>query len=189
MTNKQQLDTSEIMEMCKRLSYKYPQHELREDLISEAVVAVYNRLEVKLDEHPAYLYNLAREAMSDYVNLKNRTVMVPANKTTRAIAANRYVPRLTNYSKEGIDAVYDALQPTKELNPDKSGHTVDCTDRYETKDFLAKAMETLTEREAEVINMRYFKEMSQGDLATLYSVSQKTICSWEATALEKMSKV
>ena len=189
MTSKHQIDTDEILAMCKRLSYKYPQHDMREDLRSEAMLSIYERLSVKPDEHPAYLYNLAREAMSDYVNLRNRTVVVPANKTTRAIAANRAVPRLTNYSNEGIIAVYDALQPTKEFDPDKSGHTVDCTEMYETKDFISKALKSLTEREADLIDKRYLKEMSQEDLATMYEVSQKTICSWEAKALKKMSKL
>ena len=189
MESKHQLGTDEIMKMCNRLAYKYPQHAIRDDLKSEALLAIYERLEVNPEEHPAYLFNVAREAMSDFCNLKNRTVVVPANKTTRAVAANREVPRLTNYSDSGIDAIYDALQPTKGFDKDKSGKTEDCTGEYEARDFIDKGLDLLTEREKSIVHMRYYMDMSQLEVSESYSVSQKTVSLWEEVALKKLSEL
>ena len=189
MMNNQQLTTDEIVAMCKRLTYKYPQHQIRDDLQSEAVLAIYERLDTHPDTHPAHLYNLAREAMFDFVNLTNRVVAVPANKTTRAISSGRDIPKLSNYSNEGIKAVYEALQPTKEFDEDKHGASKDSTSLYEYQDFIAKALKLLTEREAAVIRARYFDDLSQEEMCDIYGVSQKTISVWESTALDKMSKL
>ncbi len=187
--NEQKLTTDEIVAMCKRLSYRYPQRQLREDLQSEAILAIYGRLDTQPDTHPAHLYNLAREAMFDFVNLKERVVPVPANKTTRAIASGRDIPRLSNYSNEGLKAVYEALQPTKEFNADKHGAVQDSAALYEIRDFIERALKLLTEREVDIIKARYFGDLSQDNLCDIYGVSQKTISVWESTALTKMSKL
>ena len=37
--------------------------------------------------------------------------------------------------------------------------------------------------------MRYFAHKTQGEVAEIYQVSQKTVSLWEDTALEKMSQL
>tara|TARA_R110002167_G_scaffold72931_3_gene204688 strand:+ start:516 stop:1097 length:582 start_codon:yes stop_codon:yes gene_type:complete len=192
--SKYPLTALEIDKMCDRLKYKYPQYGKRDDLKSEAIVAVYERLHSHPDSHPAELYNAARLAMSDFINLKDRVIALPVNPTSRAVAsqARQKVPKSSEYGDSGLAAMYDALQPTKEYIEGDSGNrtqTEDCTEGYEAREFIAKSMKLLTDKERELINMRYFQDKTQGHVADVYKVSQKTVHSWEAKALEKMSRL
>jgi len=189
MTVEHKLTTSEIVKMCDRLKYKYPQFGAREDLKSEAILAIYSRLDTHPDTHPAELYNLARLAMFDFVNLKDRTVVVPANPTTRSIAANKKVPKSSEYSMKGLLAVQEALQPTSEYGDKFEELTEDCSKAYEDSDFVGKAMKLLSERERDIVNMRYFEDKTQDQVADVYGVSQQAVCLWEDAALHKMSKL
>jgi RNA polymerase sigma factor (sigma-70 family) len=186
-TNEHRLTTEEIDKMCNRLAYKYPQYGIRDDLKSEAILAIYERLSNQPDEHPAYLYNLARQAMFDYVNLKDKAVPMPANKTTRSVAGNRRIPKSSTYSKGGLLAVQSALRPTQEYGESLNLSVEDCTESYETKDFISKCLNSLSERSRGVIEMRYFKEMTQEEVADIYGVSQQAVALWEDEALHKMS--
>tara|TARA_B110000093_G_scaffold71523_1_gene77798 strand:- start:474 stop:1046 length:573 start_codon:yes stop_codon:yes gene_type:complete len=189
--SKYPLTALEIDKMCDRLKYKYPQYGKRDDLKSEAIVAVYERLHSHPDSHPAELYNAARLAMSDFINLKDRVVALPVNPTSRAVAsqARQKVPKSSEYGEAGLVAMYNALQPSKEYLEGDDTQTEDCTEDYEAKDFVTKSMKLLTDKERELITMRYFQDKTQGHVADVYKVSQKTVCSWEATALKKMSKL
>jgi len=191
MTNEHQLTAQEVDKMCDRLKYKYPQYGKRDDLKSEAILAIYERLATHPDTHPAELYNIARLAMSDFINIKDRIVAVPVNPTTRAIA-NRRTPPKSSYTETGLGAIREALQPTTEyVECDKKplAQTEDCTEDYETQDFVSKAMALLTTKESNVVNMRYFEDRTQEQVADFYGVSQKTVNGWEAKALAKMSKL
>jgi len=189
MENEHKLSTDEILEMCNRLKYKYPQRHLREDLKAEAILEVYSRLDTHPDTHPAHLYNLARQAMFDFVNFKDRVVVVPANTTSRAVAGNRRIPKGSHYSTAGLIALQDALQPSKEYGDKIVEITEDCSKEYEDKDFISKGMKLLSERERDVINLRYYEEATQEQIADIYGVSQQAVSQWEDDALYKMSKV
>jgi RNA polymerase sigma factor (sigma-70 family) len=189
MTN---LTTDEIDKMCDRLKFKYPQHDKREDIKSEAILAIYERLANHPDTHPAELYNIARLAMSDFINLKDRVVTLPVNPTTRSVATKQKIPKSSEYSANGISAMKESLQPSAEYVEDENinfGNTCDCTEAYEIKDFIDKSMKLLNNKEKELINMRYFAHKTQGEVAEIYQVSQKTVSLWEDTALEKMSQL
>lgn len=189
MINKHQLTTEEIDKMCDRLKYKYPQYGMREDLKSEAILAVYERLATHPDEHPAYLYNLAREAMFDFVNLKDRAVTLPANPSTRAVAGNRYVPKSSHHSKGGLLAIQSALRPTQEFEDSLALSVPDCTEVYEQKNLLEKCLGLLSEKERSVIKSRYLHGATQDDLADIYGVTRQAVSLWEEEALHKMSKI
>ena len=65
----------------------------------------------------------------------------------------------------------------------------DCTDLYETKDYIEKGMSLLTDKEKHIIKMRYYNDMTQDDLAIFYGVTRQAISIFESNALVKMSKV
>ena len=191
MTNENQLTTQEIDKMCERLKYKYPQYGKRDDLKSEAILAIYERLATHPDTHPAELYNIARLAMSDFINIKDRIVAVPVNPTTRAIA-NRRTPPKSSYTEKGLGAIREALQPTTEyVECDKKplAQTEDCTEDYENTEFVAKAMTLLTDKERTLINMRYFEHKTQAEASEILGVTQQAIALQESSALSKMSKL
>ena len=186
---KGRLSTDEIMIMCKKLAYKYPQLSMRDDLISEGILAIYERLDKHPDEYAAKLYNLAKTAMFNYINLKTKTLHVPVNETTRAVSAGRDIPKNSNYSQEGIEAIRNALQPSVEFNDEYVAPTESGAKGYEDKEFIKKGLNPLTDRERDIIKSRYYDNKTQEELATKYRVTQKTISIWESSALYKMKKV
>ena len=189
----QKLATDEIVIMCKRLANKYHMYHMKDDLVSEGVLAIYERLAVNPDEYPAKLYNIAKGAIYAYVNIKSRALAIPVNDTTMAVALGKIYNegeewRKSTYSEGGIDTIYDALQGASEYNY-LHAQTEDCSGDYEVKDTLDKAFMLLSEKESEVIRLRYLEEKTQEEVADIYGVSQKTISKWEEAALDKMSRL
>ena len=187
------LNTDEIVIMCKRLANKYHMYHMKDDLVSEGVLAIYERLSVNPEEYPYRLYRIAKGALYAYVNIKSRALAIPVNDTTIAVALGKVYNegeewRMSTYSDEGIEAIYDALQGSVEYNY-LHAETPDCSSEYEIKDMIVKCMDLLTEKERQVIEMRYFDEMKQDQVGDIYGVSQKTVSMWESDALQKMSKV
>jgi len=185
---KGRLSTDEIMTMCEKLASKYRQHHIRGDLVSEGVLAVYERLEVKPDDYPASLWRRANKAMYDYINIKTKAVKIPTGRRTESVA--KKVNYKDDYSEEGIRLLEEAINSTVVSYDDTFMDSVpDCTDMYEDKDFIEKAMALLTSKEKDIIKMRYYDGMTQDDLAIFYGGTRQNISLWETKALTKMSKV
>lgn len=183
------MDTKQIVTMCEKLASKYRQHHLRKDLVSEGVLAVYERLAVKPEEYPASLYRRANKAMYEYINIKNKAVTVPASDMATQLAMGKDWNNQT-YSDKGKKALFDALSSSAvEFDGDFMISVQDCTERYEHKDYLVKGMAKLNQKEKEVIQMRYFDDMTQDDVAYFYGVSRQSISLIETAALLKMSKL
>ncbi len=190
---KNQLSTDEIVIMCKRLANKYHMYHMKDDLVSEGVLAIYERLAVNPDEYPYRLYRIAKGAIYAYVNIKSRALAIPVNDTTIGVALGKVYNegeewRQSTYSEDGIEAIYDALQGSVEYHY-LHAETPDCSAEYEIKDMIVKCMDLLTEKERQIIDMRYFDEMTQDQVADIYGVSRQAISQWEADALDKMSRV
>ena len=73
------LSTDEIVVMCEKLARRYRRPHMNEDLVSEGVLAVYERLESTPDDYPASLYRRANKAMYDYINVKTKAVTIPTS--------------------------------------------------------------------------------------------------------------
>ena len=181
------LSTDEIVTMCEKLARKYRRPHMNDDLVSEGVLAVYERLETTPDEYPASLYRRANKAMYAYINIKNKAVTIPSTRSAESIAKGVEYHGQT-HSKAGLKTLADALSSTKEgINGNLSLTTDDCTKQYEDKDFIEKGMLKLSIIERNVIKLRYLDDKSQSWLSDHLGVSQKTICLWEETALRKMA--
>lgn len=183
------MDTEEIVTMCEKLANKYRRPHIRDDIISEGVLAIYERLDVDPEEYPASLYRRANKAMYDYINIKNKAISIPNNamagQLSRGIAYDGQ-----NYSECGKKNLSDAILSTVVGFDDEYMTSVkDCTEKYERQDYIDKAIRKLTEREREVIRMRYFDDMTQQDVRDFYNVSQQSVSLWESSALVKMSKL
>ena len=178
----QKMTTDEIVIMCKRLANKYHRYHMKDDLVSEGVLAIYDRLAVNPEEYPAKLYNIAKGAIYAYVNT-----------TTMAVSLGKVYNkgedwRKSTYSDSGIDAIYEALQGSSEYNY-LSSQTEDCSKAYEVKDELNKILMVLSDKERDIINLRYIEGKTQGEVADIYEVSQQSVNLWEREALNKVSKV
>ena len=182
------LTTEEITTMCDKLASKYRQHHIRGDLVSEGVLAVYERLAVAPDDYPASLYRRANKAMYDYINIKTKAVNIPTGRRSESVAKS--VDYKDDYSEEGVRLLEEAINSTTVSYDDTFMESVpDCTDLYETKDYIEKGMSLLTDKEKHIIKMRYYNDMTQDDLAIFYGVTRQAISIFESNALVKMSKV
>jgi RNA polymerase sigma factor (sigma-70 family) len=183
------LSTDEIVVMCEKLARKYNRPHMNDDLVSEGVLAVYERLESTPDDYPASLYRRANKAMYDYINVKTKAVTIPTSRTADSLmTGNEYKGQ--THSEEGKRVLEEALRSTiVEFDEEFMSSVKDCTEKYEVADYLRKSLKVLTEKETEIINMRYFKEMTQDEVAVHYDVSRQAVGLWEDKALAKMSKV
>ena len=166
---------------------------MKDDLVSEGVLAIYDRLAVNPEEYPAKLYNIAKGAIYAYVNIKSCALSIPVNTTTMAVSLGKVYNkgedwRKSTYSDSGIDAIYEALQGSSEYNY-LSSQTEDCSKAYEVKDELNKILMVLSDKERDIINLRYIEGKTQGEVADIYEVSQQSVNLWEREALGKMSNV
>ena len=141
---------------------------MRDDLMSEGILAIYERLDKHSEEYPARLYNIARESMSDYVNLKTRPTSIPVNPTTRAVTSRFSIPTDSTYSQAGIDAIRNALQPTVEFDDEYIAPIESVSKEYEGNDLIQKGLALLTRRERDIIESRYYNNKTQGELSTKY---------------------
>lgn len=183
------MDTKEIVIMCEKLANRYRRPHLRDDIISEGILAIYERLNVEPEEYPASLYRRANKAMYDYINIKSKAINIPTNAMAGQLSRGiEYDGQ--NYSEEGKKNLSDAILSTV-VGFDEEYMTAvqDCTDKYERQDYIDKAIRNLTERERQVIRMRYFDDMTQQDVRDFYNVSQQSVSLWESSALGKMSKL
>ena len=183
------LTTEEIVTMCEKLARKYRRPHMNDDLVSEGVLAVYERLETTPDEYPASLYRRANKAMYDYINVKTKAVTIPSSRSATEVAlGNEYTGQ--NYSEEGKRVLDVALRSTTvEFDEEFMGTVEDCTASYERKDYVEKGLKNLNDKEKDVINLRYFNDMTQDEVSVFYGVSRQAVSLWEEEALYKMSKV
>ena len=183
------LSTDEIVVMCEKLARRYRRPHMNEDLVSEGVLAVYERLESTPDDYPASLYRRANKAMYDYINVKTKAVTIPTSRTADSLmTGNEYKGQ--THSEGGKRVLEEALRSTiVEFDEGFMSFVVDCTDSYERKDYVKKGLSKLTDREKQVIKMRYFDDMTQEEVSLFYGVNQATSGRWENEALIKMSKL
>ena len=183
------LTTDEIVTMCEKLSRKYRRPHMNDDLVSEGVLAVYERLETTPDEYPASLYRRANKAMYDYINVKTKAVTIPSSRTADSLMTGKDYSGQT-HSEEGKRVLDDALKSTTvEFDDEFMGTVEDCTASYERKDYIEKGFKKLNDKEKQVIHMRYFSGQTQEEVAEFYGVSQQSVALWEEEALYKMSIV
>jgi RNA polymerase sigma factor (sigma-70 family) len=79
-----------------------------------------------------------------------------------------------------------------QYNEEYGGSGKDHVERYETKEFakhvLNTARDKLTTEELEVIDMRFFGDMTQDDVATVTGNNQTWVFRREESALRKLRK-
>tara|TARA_R110002153_G_scaffold189774_1_gene342581 strand:+ start:142 stop:699 length:558 start_codon:yes stop_codon:yes gene_type:complete len=183
------LSENEILKMCKRLSYKYRRVDLRDDLISEGLLAIYERLEVNPDEYPASLYRHAHKAMHDYINRRSRVVHIPNTRTAESLSKGVEYKH-GSYSEKGKEELAKALSSKSvDFSESFSLSVRDCSQKYEIQDYIDKALDKLDDLDREIIHKRYFEGLSQPELADLYGVSQQSVSKRESAALHKMSRL
>jgi RNA polymerase sigma factor (sigma-70 family) len=120
-------------------------------------------------------------------------VTVPAHNITRRLTRDIEDDELGDMSESGHKWLKVVLSSTPgQYNEEYGGSGRDHVERYETKEFakhvLKTAREKLTTEELEVIDMRFFGDMTQDDVSTVVGKSKMWVSRQETSAMKKLRK-
>lgn len=188
--------TADFSTLCKSLAKRYKNTQQFEDLVSEGVVACYEALAQGKTE-PSDFVGAARRAMNDYTNIKSKAMYIPSSSwTSRAVsqslAKDEELTSIDGVSDGTLLSLVQAMTNTTESAGDDTAFTVDHAELFEEKEYYAYIMsvvkKTLSATEMKVIELRYFNEMTQDEVAEHMKLSQKMVSRQEISALEKLKK-
>lgn len=96
---------------------------------------------------------------------------------------------LTGFSEERVNQVFSAMDAMKNTEePEKIVAWTDEEDCNITKIDMKRALDTLQEREKQVILLRYFKDLTQQQVANVLGISQVQVCRIEKKTLKHMEE-
>ena len=139
----------------------------RQKQIDEAIRNIENR-----NGHSATDEEIAQELginSEEYVSWQNQM------KVTNLVSLNEFV-------EQGIEPVMDASSNSHFLQPDKS------YEKEELKEALEKGLQSLTEKERQVILFYYYEELTLKEISLVLEVSESRISQLHTKALQKMQK-
>jgi RNA polymerase sigma factor (sigma-70 family) len=186
------LNDKQVMKMCEKLAYKYNSETHRQDMAQEGVLVCYEILAVEPDAHPAKLYREAKRRMHDYLNLDTQPVTVPKHSRSRRLARNINDTDTGDMSEQGYEWLKLVLQSEdRPYDDDYSVCDKDHALAFEDKEYYehvrSVVLKTLSTTEFFIIKMRYYKGMTQDDVADVLGVNQRWVSRHENTALSKLS--
>ena len=183
----------EILEMCERVANRFNSPSHRDDMVQEGVLKCYEILADDDKVHPAHLYREAKRRMHDYINIDVLPVAVPAHNITRRLTRDITDKSKGDMSETGHKWLKVILSSTSgQYNEEYGASSREHVSRYEAKELasyvIKTAREKLTTEELEVIEMRYFGDMTQDDVAKVTGNNQTWVFRREESALRKLRK-
>ena len=188
----QQADFSNL---CKSLARRYRNTQQFDDLVSEGVLACYEAL-AEGKTAPADFTGAARRAMNDYINVKTKAVSIPtggnAKEVSKAMSSDLDTASITGMSDGTLLSFVQAMTNLTESVSDDTAFTVDHADAFEEKEYnahvLSVAKKTLSATEMTVLQMRYFQDMTQDEVADTLETNKMWVSRHEKEALSKLKK-
>lgn len=196
MTESKEISDEMIMKICHTLAGRYRKSDQYEDLVSEGLLACYECKEAGKNRKADYV-GAARRAMNDYINIKSKAVSIPSTWTSRTVS--RILSEEGDHS-EDLDGVsggtffllMSAMSNATEDVSEAMCATEDHAKAYEDMEYhahvLSVAITTLDQDEWQVIQMRYYEEMTQDAVAELLSQNQVWVFRVEKRALGKLKE-
>lgn len=184
------MNHSELHKIVERLSYKYKNAQMREDLYQEGYMACLEVLGSKPNAHPAELHRAADKAMWDYMNLTNLPVSVPKSNASRDALKGGRLDASQSYSEEGAEALLEAVGSVSVEYEDNIMQVPDCSEEYERyeRDALVatKLVTTLKGIPLEVIKLRYYQDLTQEEVGVQLGMSKQAVSKHETQALMQL---
>jgi len=179
--------------MCERVANRFNSHSHRDDIVQEGVLKCYEILADNEEVHPAHLYREAKRRMHDYINIDILPVAVPAHNITRRLTRDINDKAKGDMSETGHKWLKVILSSTSgQYSEEYGASSREHVSRYEAKELASYvikiAREKLTTEELEVIEMRYFGDMTQDDVAKVTGNNQTWVFRREESALRKLRK-
>lgn len=188
------MNTQEIIKMCEMVARRYKSSQHQEDMVQEGIVVCLELLSED-PETPGYkLYRAVNKRIYDYLNLDTHGLSVPASDTVRTISRGEDPSSRTSYSEEGLRLIETVLgadwSAYEEDTLSSDGLTPE--EIYERKEYtayiLSVAITSLTTKEWEVIQMRYYRDMTQDEVGEALNCSKMWVSIVERQSLEKLKK-
>jgi RNA polymerase sigma factor (sigma-70 family) len=186
---------ADFSSLCKSLARRYRNTQQFDDLVSEGVLACYEAL-AEGKTTPSDFTGAARRAMNDYINVKTKAVSIPLSHTSYtvsyAMSKDKEVDSMSGVSEGTLLSLVQAMSNLTENVTDDTAFTVDHATLFEEKEYQAHVMsvakDTLSAEEMNIIQLRYFRDMTQDEVAEHIKSNQKTVSRQEISALEKIKK-
>lgn len=187
--------TADFTTLCKSLARRYRNTQQFDDLVSEGVLACYEAL-TEGKTTPSDFTGAARRAMNDYINVKTKAVSIPLSHTSYtvsyAMSKDKEVASMNGVSEGTLFSLVQAMSNLTENVTDDTAFTVDHAVLFEEKEYQAYVMsvakETLSAEEMNIIQLRYFKDMTQDEVAEHMKSNQKTVSRQEISALGRIKR-
>ena len=181
--------------LCKSLARRYRNTQQFDDLVSEGVLACYETL-AEGKTAPADFTGAARRAMHDYINVKTKAVSIPTSHgsytVSHAMSKDRVIDTIEGITEATLLSLTQAMSNLTESATEDTAFTVDHAALYEQKDYyrhiMLVAKETLSTTEMKIIEFRYFRDMTQDEVADALKTNKMWVSRHEKTALSKLHK-
>lgn len=144
---------NDVYEMCVKLAKRYNDKNHYDDLLSEGYLAC---MEAQESGNTSDYHTVARRAMSDYMQIKNLTVSVPINGTTRR----------PDFKEQfnGECSVEDYMVQVD-----------DCVSRVELDDLLKKLKGVLTVKQWDVVRLLHIHNNDTKKVSDELGVSRQAV--------------
>lgn len=187
--------TADFSSLCKSLARRYRNTQQFDDLVSEGVLACYEAL-AEGKTAPADFTGAARRAMHDYINVKTKAVSIPtshgAYTVSHAMSKDKVIETLEGVTESTLLSLVQAMSNLTESAADDTAFTVDHAEVYEEKEYhayvLSVAKKTLTATEMTILQMRYFQDMTQDEVADALETNKMWVSRHEKYALDRLKK-
>jgi len=185
------MTNDEIITMCDRLAYKYNSVSHKEDLKMEGILTCYEILAEEPEAHPAKLFREAKRRMHDYLNLDTQPVTIPNHSRSRRLTRNIEDDNSGDMSEQGYDWLKSVLSSSNVAYDEDFGMSdFDHVAAYEDKEYYTYVkgvvLETLSPTELSIINLRYYEDMTQDEVAERLGYHQTWVSRTETSALHKL---
>lgn len=185
------MTNDEITKMCDKLSYKY-KSQMREDLVQEGLLAVYEALAEDPDSPAGKLYKIADRAMWDHLNFASLPVSMPVTRASRAAMRGGELDSTQTYSEEGEEALREAVASVSVEYDDAEISVPDHAEVYEEMEYQAyvasKVVTVLSGVDLDIIKLRYYHDMTQDEVGQALGISKQAVSKRETAALEKLKR-
>jgi RNA polymerase sigma factor (sigma-70 family) len=186
---------ADFSSLCKSLARRYRNTQQFDDLVSEGVLACYEAL-AEGKNAPSDFTGAARRAMNDYINVKTKAVSIPtggnAKAVSKAMSSDTELDTMNGMSDGTLLSFVQAMSNLTESVTDDTAFTVDHAILFEEKEYqtyvMSVAKKILSAEEMNIIQLRYFKDMTQDEVAEHTKSNQRTVSRHELSALERLKR-
>ena len=176
------MKTEDIVELCESLASRYRDATLREDLVSEGVLACYEAIEQGKTDKKDFV-GAARRAMNDYVNIKNKVVSVPptwaARNVSHALSMEEDLNDLEGVAQATLQlltaAIRNDTEKVDETMLSVEGAEVDFEEREYQSYLLSKVRKAFSDDEWEFLLLVSDEDTTQAQVADIFGISPQAV--------------